>query len=662
MPHNGDERFAMKVKTCPDMTSSSQDPGDDQGVTTSGFLPAPLSKNLLIMLSGQYGVLIVMVVMMMMMMMMMMMTIHREHLLIMLSGQYGVLIVVVGAVLPVVETFANPNSYMFEGFYIYLYLVSTIFVAYVYAYLLRKKAAFLPGFKRAFSSFRRNISGSSFSRSSSSTAKSDPGGLAANVGSGSATGKPRRRKVAYNETPNTHTGSFYLRVGAIGFGIGCMIHNGLTFGHYMEIVHVGNACSGVIQAVKPFLHLLFTFVQMYFIFMNSKMCINHHKTFGRFGLMHMAAANICVWLRAIVVETLHEIQIASRNKTTSPVAVTSAGTANVTAGLARPRQADRLTAAAMKGLLPELKCQWDTLMGQVLESSGSYLYPCIIEYSLICASVLYVMWSQVGHDPKRQKQQSRHVESVAESFGDDDDDDDHLIALHRMSVDCSGSHRGLFMGLFVFVGGVVMLVTFYVLASSPVSLTSASVVSHVSESLIYVFGLLATAAAGWRMKHMRFSRDQPVAVEQTLALISLTGLIAFAMFNIVAAIFSPPGSAMAVTILSNVLMLLQGSGQALFMLAAMRVSPASAADVRRKPGRQWVTFLLVCNFALWCINTFETQRLENNLIQVEFYGSTAWNIFCHVSVPLGIYYRFHSTVCLSNIWKKAWKCRRARQH
>ena len=39
---------------------------------------------------------------------------HRESLLIILSGQYGLLIVVVGAVLPVVETFADPNSYMFE--------------------------------------------------------------------------------------------------------------------------------------------------------------------------------------------------------------------------------------------------------------------------------------------------------------------------------------------------------------------------------------------------------------------------------------------------------------------------------------------------------------------------------------------------------------------
>ena len=52
------------------------------------------------------------------------------------------------------------------------------------------------------------------------------------------------------------------------------------------------------------------------------------------------------------------------------------------------------------------------------------------------------------------------------------------------------------------------------------------------------------------------------------------------------------------------------------MLAAMRASPAHSEDVRRKPGRQWVTFLLVCNFALWGINTFETQRTEHNLLQV----------------------------------------------
>lgn len=55
-----------------------------------------------------------------------------------------------------------------------------------------------------------------------------------------------------------------------GFGIGSMIHSALTFGHYFEVSHLDSHCSDAIQAIKPLAHLSFTFVQMYFIFMNSK--------------------------------------------------------------------------------------------------------------------------------------------------------------------------------------------------------------------------------------------------------------------------------------------------------------------------------------------------------------------------------------------------------
>lgn len=32
-----------------------------------------------------------------------------------------------------------------------------------------------------------------------------------------------------------HFGSFYLRVGAISFGIGTMVYSGLEFGQYFEL-------------------------------------------------------------------------------------------------------------------------------------------------------------------------------------------------------------------------------------------------------------------------------------------------------------------------------------------------------------------------------------------------------------------------------------------
>ena len=38
--------------------------------------------------------------------------------------------------------------------------------------------------------------------------------------------------------------------------------------------------------------------------------------------------------------------------------------------------------------------------------------------------------------------------------------------------------------------------------------------------------------------------------------------------------------------------------------------------MRNKPGREVVTFLLVCNLAMWAINTLETNRADSHPIQV----------------------------------------------
>lgn len=37
---------------------------------------------------------------------------------------------------------------------------------------------------------------------------------------------------------------------------------------------------------------------------------------------------------------------------------------------------------------------------------------------------------------------------------------------------------------------------------------------------------------------------------------------------------------------------------------------------RSKPGRQIVTFLLICNLSIWVIYTFEVQKVEESPVQV----------------------------------------------
>jgi hypothetical protein len=39
-------------------------------------------------------------------------------------------------------------------------------------------------------------------------------------------------------------------------------------------------------------------------------------------------------------------------------------------------------------------------MGSIVQDSAPYLFPFIIEYSLIGAAVIYVMWRHIGRSPR----------------------------------------------------------------------------------------------------------------------------------------------------------------------------------------------------------------------------------------------------------------------
>lgn len=83
-------------------------------------------------------------------------------------------------------------------------------------------------------------------------------------------------------------GTFYLRIGAVGmfavkkccqvlsenssfavFGVGSMIYSGLEFAQYFEM-SANPLCDGIMLAVQPASRMMFTFVQMYFVFLNAK--------------------------------------------------------------------------------------------------------------------------------------------------------------------------------------------------------------------------------------------------------------------------------------------------------------------------------------------------------------------------------------------------------
>ena len=119
--------------------------------------------------------------------------------------------------------------------------------------------------------------------------------------------------------------------------------------------------------------------------------------------------------------------------------------------------------------------------------------------------------------------------------------------------------------------------------------------------------------------------------------------------------------------------------QLLFITDAQRRRIHSNDHDASKPGRQVVTFLLICNITMWVIYTFEVQKVKDSPVQVKktifvpllllllfiqilyfffqlrFYGFYAWSMIQRVCLPLCIFFRFHSSVILVEIWKNSYK-------
>ncbi|XP_047989006.1 proton channel OtopLc isoform X3 [Leguminivora glycinivorella] len=634
----------------------------------------------------------------------------------------------------------------------------------------------------------------------------------------------RRRKTSQNE--HSH-GSFFLRIGAIAFGLGTMIYNGLEFGTFFELP-LESPCYLILKGVNPVLQMVFTFMQMYFIFMNSRLNIHRFKVIARFGLMHVVATNICVWIRTLVLESLKEITdyhvkypngvsgetvlggvirkhtlrhsgkvfgaastaataiastavnsakalgnsigvttsapVTTPTTTTTPspylsgfnmggfpskskIIDTIKSTIGYDNGMVYGREQDAwpndnpFTTTTHAPLVDEKVTQsqsamlevyqgfysstlkpivstmvqsstpgsyftsrdeWGNnvetyrvddpphspasnssevfeslynlqpqalianidnttvcgripIMGTIVTDSAPYLYPFIIEYSLIGAAVIYVMWKHIGRYPSvaNDEDLERRLEAVLSRRAA------ALAAAQRGNrVDCAGASKGLFCGLLLLVASLICLILFFVLIRHQELKRISIYLADVSHCALMVLSILAILIGFIRVQSLKFRSEEQSDLNDILLRVSAFGLFVYAVFSVIAggmgAFTHEPNLLVMIT---GCLSVLQVVLQLLFIADVSRRRVHLPEQERSKPARQAVTFLLICNVTMWLIYTFEAQKVLANPVQLDFYGYVAWSLVQRFTLPLCIFHRFHSAVTLAEIWKTSYKAR-----
>lgn len=106
-----------------------------------------------------------------------------------------------------------------------------------------------------------------------------------------------------------HFGSFYLRLGAVAFGLGSMVYSGLEFGQFFELDEK-EQCYSFLYGFTPTSHMVFTFFQLYFIFMNSKSLISKHRYLGKLLPFYFCPLNFISLFSSILCNGLLSLAVS----------------------------------------------------------------------------------------------------------------------------------------------------------------------------------------------------------------------------------------------------------------------------------------------------------------------------------------------------------------
>jgi len=579
------------------------------------------------------------------------------------SAIYGQLLILLGLLVPLsgppesASTDLDTVVGYFDLFYIFLLLVSVLFLIFVFIDLVgarTQESLVLRRRRRSVEKVKLKLADSEADSGRSSKSSSELGKICRNRG-----GRGREeenlqpvqvqleREESFSSLlpkPTAEYGSFFLRLGTVIAGIGALIYTGIEVGGHLEQELVGSPCNAagnplLLLAVRPATQIIFILLQTYFLFLNNRMNLYKRKGTSRLGLIHLAATNLCIWLK----ELIHEVVAAAGADEKSSLSQMEVNL-EVNSTSIDINQTRKVGSCQVEGEAG--------ILGNLRMDSMDYLFPLLAQYCLISAAILLVIWNQVGPEHEHFRLTRMRLSATQEDAS----------ACTRYSVDCRSSNTGLFCGLLVVIAALVSTILFFVFVARDEDLLQgiALQLSAGSQLGLHAVAALATVIAGCQVRRLWYSEGSAgINLDRLLLFTTQLGVCSQAGLVGLASLLSNPELHL-LQLLAALAMLVQPLLQTAFLLDASCRTTGTSAQARAKPGRQAVTFLLVCNLAMWVTSLLETARHDASPIQVGVLSSPlAWPLLSHLALPLAMLYRFHSSVCLYEIWKKSFRLRQS---
>ncbi|CAL1599845.1 unnamed protein product [Knipowitschia caucasica] len=415
-------------------------------------------------------------------------------------------------------------------------------------------------------------------------------------------------------------------------------------------------CKPPEQLATPVIEIMFLCLQTYLLWVHSKDCIHIHKVITRAGLMLVLSTDLLLWFNAVTDDTIHlEIELDKQDGHKSE------------------------TISSNFDSDPSCRCSSDPTC-DIFQKSFEVLFPFSVEYYLMSACMIYILWQNVTRivSPHHHEENKVSLKSILKG---------RII-------------YGLVFGGFVLAAGVIILFLYQVwVRQSHLRLTAFvlfygyHLVVMPVMSLCSVVGLLVHRL---ERRATKGGHNPTRSLDVLLLSVTALGQLALSYLSLAAAFaIGAEGVLGQLDLTYSLLSLVELVLQNVFMIEGLHKHP----NIKKKPKRSmfklkrksteseerqtvvkplngkpappvdpnqgqkktWTKrlkqeiciFLVICNVVLWIIPAFGAHPQFESGLGKQFFGFSVWFVVMNVGQPLSVFYRMHSVAALMELFVTA---------
>ncbi|GMT35199.1 hypothetical protein PFISCL1PPCAC_26496, partial [Pristionchus fissidentatus] len=547
----------------------------------------------------------------------------RDYFISLLTMIYALILISFSLVIELSPTWSSSDSIAETVFYSWMYGLGSLFILYSYAFMLYPKwwnfIVFVLFKRGTIKNMNKFIIG----------------------------------EVGHN---GEGCGTLYLRLGAVLFGCLSIV----LFGFEIFLCMREDSCKERF-IYQDCLLIIFVGLQMHFIFCNTKMSVTSSRWVCKLGFMHLVAVNLWTWVRftktqkKLKKKLAYAIEHDNDDLLTSSAASVSSSESEEseeedlvsttiildqmpTALIANQSDINSIELANVSEIVKNTNTSRTLVSVDYLGDIASILTTCLVEYALIGAAVMFVLWTTIdSHD-------NRSIERMRRKS--------------KMRIDCTATSAGIFLGVFVLILSCVAMGVNAVYSKLHLDQT-ARIATAIFFMVVYILCIIGTLFALIRMRRMQYKEStHGESLDQILMIVGMISEFMYCACEIDLfltgrgkSIYASEDSMPAFIFVVFLVRYVQVVTQSAFILLSFRLSALNPREQRRMAGRQMVTYLLVANVSLFAFHIYEGVATS---IGYDGPDQSATEIIIYAVTPIIAFFRFHSSVCLAEIWKHAY--------